>query len=168
ILNEDIYGLWFSAQTNQSTTLVRFTPDEQWKTYKLEGYLTPYFDTDANCLKLLGDSTYSFAYDPHSDTFARSKTPLIPNAGVNSPEQYYGIYHDSNKQMYLAKWLVKDDTGVFYFGQNFKDTLCGGKNHYHAVELMKGKFVVEKNGQFFWHSGGKSKELKALLPDGSI
>lgn len=168
ILNEDIYGLWFSAPTNQSTTLVRFTPDEQWKTYKLEGYLTPYFDTDANCLKLLGDSTYSFAYDPHSDTFARSKTPLIPNAGVNSPEQYYGIYHDSNKQMYLAKWLVKDDTGVFYFGQNFKDTLCGGKNHYHAVELMKGKFVVEKNGQFFWHSGGKSKELKALLPDGSI
>jgi len=167
-LNEDKHGIWFTFATNQAMTLVRFTPDEKWTTYRLEGYFSPYFDTKENCVKLLGDGTYSFAYDPAKDDFVRSETPLLPGAGQNSPENFYGIPPYGKNEMSLAKWMPGKDSTIVYFGENFKETLLSVTGQFHIVDPRAKKSIALKDAQYFWQEEGKLKAFKPVLPDGSI
>lgn len=167
-LNEDMNGLWFSSPTNQATTMVLFTPDEKWKTYKVEGFLNPFFDTKAGCLKLLGDQAHTFAYDPDKDAFVRSEMPLVPNAGSISLENYYAISQYASNEMFLAKWHPGRNSGTIYFGENFKDSLNSLAAPHHLLDPRGHKTIVTMDGQFYWQEKDKRQILQPELPDGEI
>jgi len=168
ILNEDKYGLWFAAQSNQPTIMVRFTPDEKWKTYQIEGFLTPYFDTKNNCLRLLGDRPYAYAYDPVSDTFVRSKTPLIPDTGINSQDTYHFVHSYGNNEMCLIKKQSQQDSFYVFFGEKFGQSFLVENSIFHIIDPMGKKFIIQANGRFYWEEKNKRKALQPILPDGSV
>lgn len=168
ILHEDRHGFWLNAYNHDALTLVRFTSDEQWKIYKVERHLIPYFDTHSNCLKLLGDGTFTYAYDPAKDAFTRSRQPLIRNAQPNPPGYSYHIYYNGNKETFIDGRLVTNYTGVLYFGENYRDSLFTVSNQFRAVDPAKKKFIIQRNDQYFFQSGGTTKAIQAVLPDGTM
>ena len=169
ILNEDLHGIWFAALTKEATTMVRFTPDEKWKTYKVEGYCTPYFDPQDKRVKLLGGRrAYSYAYDPVKDIFARSETSLLPDAEINSYDKYHSIssYGDNNR--YLMKNLSSQDSFVCYFGKNFEQSFLLDKSILHIIDPREKRFLIRVNSRFYWEENGSRRVFEPVLPDGSV
>ncbi len=163
---EDRHGLWFRPTVTVSPILVRFTPNGQWKSYKLEDEGNCFYDTKAASIKFLADSAFTYDYLPQEDAFVRSEKPLIPSAGPQSIQHFCQVWYDEKQNIYISDWEVKAAVGKTFYGDGFAhqfDYKAGSR----IVDINKNIVALEINGWPYLQKWGQSHPFSFTLPDGT-